>query len=98
MPGAAQSAADSHDGCNKQIYLPSLDPPDVAHVDVNQFGQPFLGHARRCANAPNVAAQVLKLRQRSRFCHATLRAIIRLDLEGVLRPNLLKTKAAYSCC
>lgn len=84
---AIESAADSGNGGNQQIYLASLDSSHTPRVYVGKFGQPLLSHAQGRANTADIAAEFAKIVGGFNFGHALLRERFEIDLKGVLRPN-----------
>ena len=72
LPRALQRVSEPCDGGYEEIHFSSFDPSHGADVDVGQLCQPFLGHAQRGADAPNIVPQLFELRGYFAFGHATL--------------------------
>lgn len=87
IPRAVESASDSGNGGNKQIYFASLDSPHTPRVYIGKLGQPLLSHAQGRANTADVAAKFAKIGGSFNFGHILLRERFDIDLKGVIRPN-----------
>ena len=87
IPTAVQSATDSGNSGDKQIYLASLDSPHTTRIYIGNLGQSFLSHSQGRADTSDVAAEFAKTGGDFGFSHAILRERLDIDLKGVVRPN-----------
>jgi hypothetical protein len=90
IPTAIQSAADSGNGGNEQIYFTGLDSPHTPRVYIGKLSQSLLSHPQGRANTADVAAEFAEIGGGFNFGHALLRERFEIDLKGVIRPNRVR--------